>query len=222
MSFSEQLKKLTDKQLGTVLEHLEAEYLRRGTQLNFSLGAIANRKVFGTMPSSDELLASLASERQERARAVISSMARKYSRNSGEFGVVATHNEELGQRYFVLLAAETGLPMSVSERMGYSKENEAKFLVDIDGEKVDTRAAMDKQLYSAFVEASFGRKEVPFVNPTRGPYKWCAQTWLLGERSVFGNICIGYVKQDETIGRFTTRHPGRNYSSIHFRPAIEI
>jgi hypothetical protein len=105
---------------------------------------------------------------------------------------------------------------SYNKIMGDKRANTAKYTVEIDGQKVDTREAMTWKLYQAFIAGA----EAPLPDSTALQAEkggdWTA-TWLTGEQP--GDLSAQYGDVDD--GRPSRDWDRRNdgWDSMRFRPA---
>lgn len=113
----------------------------------------------------------LSPEQQEKAKVIIAALVEKFSTEkrkltAEDFGVLSfwrsTYDYEKGWsiegRTVVMLTAGFGLHMGSWKDIW---ENDDQFMVEIDGQQVDTRTAMDREVYEAFIRAEITKGNSP-------------------------------------------------------------
>lgn len=192
------LKAFSPEELNELTAALPNEYECRGLEVPQLAGSVtlADTVVTESTPESPapvDVFATLTPEQQERARAKQTALAEHFSTEAQplspeDFGVVAVGEGE-NRSLFVMLTTGNGLYKgSYNTIMG----DDGAFMLEVDGEQVDTRKDVTWDLYQAFIDqAKTGDDPLPDSaalseendEPRTG-------TWLTGEEpDGFGAGC---------------------------------
>ena len=170
-----------------------------------------------TEPETEHnILDELSAEQKERAVATTTALAEKFGRDEADFSVVKSVNEAGEAVFAVALTAtdkiDLGDPAKTYDskrnwNKGIAKDDDPRFIIEVEGNKIDTRNSIDMKWL----------KVVAAANP-----KIREWVWRFGEKhlAVRGLAPIAYLRDGRA-------DPGRDYRAgghwdVGFRPVVVI
>jgi hypothetical protein len=158
----------------------------------------------------------LTAEQQERATAATAAQAEKFDRKESDFSVVKSTNEAGESIFAVALTATESLDLGNPKKAYDSKrnwdkvttkDNDARFIIEVEGQKVDTRDKQDMQWLSVVAAA----------NPEINEY-----VWRTGEQDLAGRDVAPIADLD--AGQAYPDPFRRSFDDwcIGFRPVVVI
>lgn len=156
----------------------------------------------------------LTPEQQERATSLMVVLAEKFGRNESDFSVVKSVNERGEDIFAVALTATEGIDLGDPDKSYDPKRNwdnttaeDSQFIVEVDGNKIDTRTPIDGELLKA----------VAAINPEIN--EW---VWRTGEQDKAGGRDAPIAGlYDGQVGLCQYYRGGDGWSG-RFRPAVVI
>ena len=157
-----------------------------------------------------------AIERRERATRVTTALAEKFKRPESDFSVINSTNEAGENICAVALTATERLDLGDSSKTYdpkrnwnkvTAKDNDSRFIIKVDGQKVDTRESQNMQWLKAVAAAN------PEIN------EW---VWRTGEKekadrdgAPLASLCVGQADASQY-------YRPSDYWSTGFRPVVVI
>lgn len=214
---------------GTSILHSAVEDLTEGSSVEADQSLEAQPKV-----EHLSVFRELNEEQQEKAVTLMTAMAEKFGVNFEDFSVVKSVGEDGGDCYTVVYAATTGIDIGDPEKDSDSKrswesilseEAEDAFIIELDGQSVDTRTGMTESVYRAFIAEAKSQGISPLPDSPalsdQNDDNW-PSTWLTGQLEVWGNGGLdASVDKDGQI-LVVWRNPKNDYRSRLFRPAVKL
>lgn len=164
-------------------------------------------------------------EERERASGLQTAFAEKFSTDEREltpedFGVVVVGEGEARQ-VFVMLTTGNGLQHgSYNKIMGKRRANAAKYTVEVDGQKIDTRKVMTRDLYYAFITQAKAPLPDSVALLIENSGYWTVATWLTGEEPYGSYAQYGAVHDGDPLHSWESR--GCGWRHVGFRPAAVV
>lgn len=178
--------------------------------------------------SATSVLESLTPEKRERATALQTAMAEKFSTKETpltpeDFGVVLRGEGE-EQEAVVMLTTDSGLYKgSYNSVMSSKKKNKQNYTVEVDGEEIDTRSAMTWETYQAFIEQAKANGADPLPDSRQlseqNDQPWTG-TWLTEEEADGFFAHFGDVGDGGPRRHWDFRD--RDWSILRVRPAAVV
>lgn len=218
----------TAEQVAGVLT--DPELLKAARARGLAVSQAATSEAMSEAPNNTDVLATLSPEQHERARALQSAMAEKFSTEQTpltpeDFGVVLA-GESGGQRAVVMLTTGNGLYKG-SYNSIMSEESDEEFVVKVDGEKVDTRSAMTWEVYEAFIKQAIASGIDPLPDSQslseQNDQPWTATSWLNRRSGDEFYVYYGSVDDVDEVGPsrgWCARYDDRN--NLRVRPAAAV
>ena len=166
------------------------ELLQAVATRGLAVGAVAVEA--SDQPSTDEkpedILTALSPEKQARAQALKQAMAEKFGLSPKDFGLVKIEKDEAVEalpepKVVVMLTTGNGLYKGSFDKI-MDKKSYKDFVIEVNGERIDTRKAMTWDTYKAFITQSkaSGVNPLPDSRPLseQNDQPWTG-TWLTGE-----------------------------------------
>jgi len=174
----------------------------------------------------------LSAEQQEKATKLTTAMAEKFGVSKEDFSVLRTTAEDGSDRFTLAYTAGNGLDMANSKEDYdprrswnglFDKKADKNFMIEVDGQKIDSRTGMTEAAYDAFIADAKARgdKSLPDSQPlaNENGELWTA-TWLTGEKAARGHARVADVRVDRVSADWYDRGDGGRVR--RFRPAVVI
>lgn len=174
--------------------------------------------------------------RREKIAALAGAMATHFNVPVEDFWVIKDVRQAK-PFYTVAYTALAGINRGSWDNI-FSEENAESFMVEVDGEKHDTRAGMTQAAYETFIGACVQSRMrtlpdsedlysmVGFPSRAKG---WQPYTWLTGEtyndrdrKAGLGCVRSNFNPFDDPHAYITYRHKNRNDEEFLFRPAVAV
>lgn len=195
-----------------------------------SLGESAVDSVFvqpGSQTTSEtaqtaESLGQLTPEQQKKVDGSIAAMAEKFGVKPEEFSVLRTTAEDGREGIVVAHTAPNGIYKGSWNKIMDKKSNK-DFIVEVDGQQIDTRTGMTRSVYRAFIAEARANGVDPLPDSSvlskQNGEPWTA-TWLTGGQA--GGLAA--PRADVNEGRVRERwfNRGNDYQRVRLRPAVVI
>ncbi len=208
-------------------EHLRSTYPEE-------LGTAAVNGALVAAEAEVSTVLDLTPEQQEKAAKVKAALAEKFGVTEIVFSTLKVTTEEGDERLIVAFDARSGIDLG-GKRKDYDpkrswnsifdKKNDGKFIIEVDGQKFDSRLGMTRATYEAMVaEARVYVEALPLhdsreLSEQNGePWTW---TWLTGEEADRDVAPIADVGGDGQVYSFWNRRDD-GYRDMRFRPAVVI
>ncbi len=160
---------------------------------------------------------------ETKVTATIAAMAEHYKAKPEEFSLINFEREDGTKVNTVMYTAPQGLDLGEPTQTRDPKRsynaviNDNSHILEIDGQKVDTRTGSTEEAYRAFIRQEIANQTNPLPD-SQGLTPWTL-TLLTGERAASDVARFGGVGGAEARVSWTDRDDGRD---VRFRPAVEI
>lgn len=174
----------------------------------------------------------LSAEQREKAAKLNIAMAEKFGVSAEDFSVLKTTAEDGSGRFTVAYTVGNGLDMGNSKKDYdakrscnglFDKKADKDFMIEVDGQKIDTRTGMTEAAYAAFIADAKASNVDPLPDSQELANKngkpWTA-TWLTGEEADRISARVAYVDDGQVFAGWDFRDDG--YRDVRFRPAVVI
>lgn len=196
-----------------------------------SLGEGAVDEAFNTTIPSETVEASdviesskrLTPEQQKKADGAVAAMAEKFGVAPEGFSILRTKADDGREGIVVALTSPNGLYKGSWNQI-MDKKSDKDFVIEVDGQKVDTRKGMTRATYRAFIteaQAQSPNNPLPDSNPLskENGEPWTA-TWLTGEQAGVRNAPCAGVNAGQGYEYWYYR--GNDRRGLRVRPAVVI
>ncbi len=202
------------------------DHIRGAYPDEFGTSALENTVEVETLDEPFEervdVISMLSPEQAERANKLKSAMAEKFRVDAADFSVLATEAETGEKLFCVAYTAGNGIYKgSWNKIMG--NETTKDFVVEIDGQKFDTRTGMTLDVYAAMVERARANDEILPDSRQLSEENGQVWTWTLrtGEQAVVLNAPRASVLEDDSVyGGWCDGGDGGG--AVRFRPAAVL
>ena len=171
-------------------------------------------------PSSGEI--ALTPEQKQKAARITEVLAKHFGINPAEFGAVPVKKRD-GIQVAVVLTSEGGIYRGSGNQV-LNRKNDKDFMVEIDGEEVDTRSVMTLSVYQAFIADASNRGVEPLPvlpDSIKGENGGVRTKTLLTGDSVDGHdVLVAWVAGRQVVDTWYRR----DYDSptLRVRPGVLI
>ncbi len=161
---------------------------------------------------------------ETKVTATIAAMAERYKAKPEDFSLISFEREDGTKVNTVMYTAPQGLDLGEPTQTRDQKRsynavmNDNSHILEIDGQKVDTRTGSTAEAYKAFINQEIANQTSPLPD-SQDLAPWTL-TLLTGERAGSDRARYGDVDGDESRVDWFGRDNGRQV--VRFRPAVEI